>query len=56
MHRFGPEIDHANEDIKHRRQALKRSFTAPGEPGAMFRGVYDKLIEELVSGWACQLL
>lgn len=32
-----PEVQRHNSKIKARRQALKRNFTAPGQPGEMFR-------------------
>ncbi len=33
----GPDVERHNTDVKNRRQALKRKFTEPGEPGRMFR-------------------
>ena len=35
----GPEAQAANSAVKIKRQALKRKFTEPGEPGEMFRWV-----------------
>lgn len=32
-----PEVEKHNTLVKHKRQSLKRKFTEPGEPGAMFR-------------------
>ena len=31
------EVERHNTDVKNRRQAFKRKFTDPGEPGHMFR-------------------
>ena len=33
----GPDADRRNIEVKNRRQTLKRTFTEPGQPGAMFR-------------------
>ena len=33
--------------FKDARQALKRTFTDPGQPGAMFRSIYDRLVSTL---------
>ena len=33
--------------FKDARQALKRTFTDPGQPGALFRSVYDRLVSVL---------
>lgn len=33
----GPEVERHNTDVKNQRQAFKRRFTEPGEPGHMFR-------------------
>lgn len=33
----GPDVERHNTDAKYQRQALKRKFTEPGEPGHMFR-------------------
>eukprot|EP00897_Mesotaenium_endlicherianum_P002552 jgi/Mesen1/2324/ME000155S01417 len=43
----GPQWIPTNEDIKVQRQALKRTFTEPGQPGDMFRGVYERLMSAL---------
>ncbi|KAK9905768.1 hypothetical protein WJX75_005992 [Coccomyxa subellipsoidea] len=39
----GPEVEQDNSRAKHLRQSHKRKFTEPGEPGEMFRGVYEQL-------------
>ena len=36
----GPDIEKQNTEVKKKRQALKRRFTEPGEPGVMFRWAY----------------
>ena len=33
----GPDVERHNTDAKNQRQALKRKFTEPSEPGHMFR-------------------
>ena len=33
----GPEVERHNTHVKNQRQAFKRKFTEPGEPGHMFR-------------------
>lgn len=35
----GPDADKRNIEVKNRRQTLKRTFTEPGQPGAMFRSL-----------------
>ena len=37
----------ANDVARRERQALKRRFTAPGEPGELFRSVFDRLVAVL---------
>ena len=34
---LGSEVERHNTDVKNKRQAFKRRFTEPGEPGHMFR-------------------
>lgn len=43
----GPAIEALNTAIKSERQKLKRVFTEPGQPGDMFRGVFQKLHQKL---------
>jgi hypothetical protein len=42
-----PSPDGPLPSFKDARQALKRRFTDPGQPGAMFRSVYDRLVDAL---------
>lgn len=43
----GPAIEAMNTAIKSDRQKLKRIFTEAGQPGDMFRGVFQKLFDKL---------
>eukprot|EP00899_Mesostigma_viride_P017433 jgi/Mesvir1/25691/Mv01890-RA.1 len=47
MQGYGKEVDTINEEIKQKRQVLKRSFTCRGQPGEMFSGVHDRLLRAL---------